>query len=176
MASGDKLTNQRLSAMWQIAATLNFNNASNDLSAILTTQPDGIYSLANMSEMANWLKWHLGKDGSLAKWFPDEVYTSIIAIYENFGYNKTAIIDSKKPPENPAGGSGECTCDDDDYVTPARTAVCFKWDFTDFIEQAAGSETGGTWTFSGLSSGNYITVWDDYATNESMPTAYLTVT
>lgn len=174
MASGDKITNQRLNAMWQIAATLNFNNSSNGLSAILTTQPDGVYAQADILEIAIWLKWYLGKDGSLAKWFPREVYTSIVAIFENFGYNKTAIIDTKKPPQNPSGGSGECTCDSDAYGS--RTPLCFKWDYVDFIEQDAGVESEGTWTFDSLSAGNYVLVWDDYATNESMPTTYLTVT
>ena len=176
MAQGEILTNKRLNAVWQIAATLNMANATNDFLAVLKTQPDGAYAEANMTETKFWLKWHLGKDASLTKWFPSEVYESVIGKIIDFGYNRTDVGASFKPPENAAGGSGQCTCDDDNYVTPARNVVCFQWNFVDFTEQAAGSEAGGTWTFSGLSAGNYVLVFDDYATNESFPTAYLTVT
>jgi hypothetical protein len=175
MAQGDKITNQRLNAIWQVCATLDMNTANSFLTRI-KTQPDGVYAEGNMNEMAIWLKWELGRDGSMAKWFPNVVYESIIGKINNFAYNKADIGVSFKPPENAAGGSGQCTCDDDAYVTPARNVVCFKWDFVDFIEQAAGSEAGGTWTFSSLSAGNYILVFDDYLTNESFSTKFLTVT
>ena len=168
------LTNARLNAMWQVAATLNFSG-TNSLTTILTTQPDGVYALANMNDMIPWLKWELGKDGSLAKWFPNEVYQAILAGFENFAYNKTAIIASKAPPTNASGGSGQCTCDEDP-TGAARDVICWKWNYVDFDSQAAGSLDGGTWTFSGLDAGNYVLTYDDYSTNESFPTTYLTVT
>lgn len=176
MAQGDKLTNLRLNAMWQIAATLNMGNENNSFLTALKTQPDGSYAEANMSEFGYWLKLELGQDASMAKRFAREVYDTVIAKIVNFAYNRAAIGDTFKPPENSAGGAGQCTCDDDAYGDPARSVKCFKWDFTDFTEQAAGSEAGGTWTFSGLSAGTYVLVFDDYATGESFPTQYLTVT
>lgn len=176
MAQGDTLTNMRLHAQWQIAATLNMNNQSNDLLSIVSTQPDGVYSQADLNEIATWLKWHLGKDGSLALWFPDQVYINIVGKIVNFPYNRAALGESFKPPNTAVGGSGQCSCDEDSYVTPTRDVLCFQWVGGEFIEQTAGSLATGTWTFSGLSAGSYVLVFDDYATNESFPTTYLTVT
>lgn len=169
-----KLTNARLNAVWQIAATLNMGNANNSLLAAMKTQPDGAYSQANINDFQEWLKIEMGKDGSLAKWFPGEVYASVIGKIENFVYNKTAVGESYLPPENASGGSGEITCDEDS-TGAARDVKCWKWDYVDFDEMPAGSLAGGTWTFSGLSAGNYVLVFDDYATNESFPTAYISV-
>lgn len=173
MAQGDVLTNKRLNAAWQIAATLNMANINNDFLTLLRTQPDGAYAEANMDEAIYYLKWYLGKDASLAKWFPQAVYQAIIGKIVDFNYNRVAVGDTFKPPANAAEGSGQCTCDSDSILT--RNVLCFKWDFTDFQEEASGTESGG-WTFSGLSAGTYILVFDDYSTNESFPTAYLTVT
>ena len=173
MAQGDKITNLRLRAQWQIAATLNMGNANNSLLAAMKTQPDGAYAFANMNDWQTWLKLECGKDGSLAKWFPNEAYAGVIGKIEGYNYNATKVSDLYLPPENATGGSGQCTCDSDAYGE--RDVLCFKWDFVDFTEQAAGAESSG-WTFSGLSSGNYILAFDDYATAESFPTTYLTVT
>ena len=169
------LDNARLNAQWQVAATLNMGNASNNLLTIMKTQPDGAYSQASMTDMVIWLKWEIGRDGSLAKWFPTEVYEGIISTIEDFNYNRTAVGDMFLPPENASGGSGQCTCDSDDYGDPARDVLCWKWNFVDFDQMPSGSEAGGTWTFSGLSAGNYVLTFDDYATAESFPTTYLTV-
>jgi len=176
MAAGDKITNLRINAQWQIAATLNMGNASNTLLAAMKAQPDGAYAQANMNDWLNWLKLTLGNDASLAKWLPNEVYQGVIGKIKNYNYNATAVGDEFLPPKNPSGGSGQCTCDDDDIITPARDVLCFKWDFVDFIEQDAGSEAGGTWTFSSLTSGNYVLVFSGYDTIENFPTGYLTVT
>jgi hypothetical protein len=176
MASGEKITNKRINAQWQVAATLNMGNASNALLAAMKAQPDGAYAEADMNEWLNWLKLTLGNDGSLAKWFPNAVYQGVLGKIQDYNYNATKVSDLFLPPENAAGGSGECSCDSDAYGDPARDVLCFKWDFVDFTEQAAGSEAGGTWTFSGLASGNYVLAFADYATAESFPTTYLTVT
>jgi len=176
MAQNDVLTNKRLNAVWQIAAALDMENVNNDFLTVLRTQPDGAYAEADLNEARIWLKWDLGKDASLAKWFPAEVYDAVIGKIYDFPYNRTAVSDLHKPPENATGGSGQCTCDSDAYGDPARTPLCFKWDYTDFTEQAAGSEAGGTWTFSGLSAGTYVIVWDDYGTTEGFPSTFLTVT
>lgn len=168
------LENARLNAVWQIAATLNMGNSNNTLLSTIKTQPDGAYAEGKLAEMKSWLKWEIGKDGSLAKWFPDEVYSSIISKIENFNYNKTAVIESALPPQNVATSTGEITCDEDP-TGGARDVLCFSWNFIDFDSQSAGTLSGGTWTFSGLSAGNYVLVYDDYATNESFPTAYITV-
>ncbi len=52
MAQGDVLTNKRLNAAWQIAATLNMANINNDFLTLLRTQPDGAYAEADMNESA----------------------------------------------------------------------------------------------------------------------------
>lgn len=169
-----KLTNTRLNAVWQVAATLNMGNANNSLLSAMKTQPDGAYSQADIRDFEEWLKIEMGKDGSLAKWFPSVVYETVIGKIENFGYNKTAVGDTYKPPENPVGGAGQITCDDDSYGS--RTVKCWKWDFVDYDEMPAGALDAGTWTFSSLAAGYYVLSFDDYETNESFPTAYITVT
>lgn len=174
MAQGDIITNNRIKAQWQIAATLNMGNANNVLLSAMKTQPDGAYSQANMNDWMIWLRLELGKDGSLAKWFPTEVYAGVIAKIEGYNYHATKVGNLFLPPETPLGGVEECTCDSDAYAS--RTVKCWKWDYVDFTEQAAGSEAGGTWTFSSLTAGNYVLAFDDALTAESFPTTYLTVT
>ncbi len=169
-----KLTNTRLNAVWQIAAALNMA-IDNSLLAAMKTQPDGAYAQANINDFQPWLKIEMGKDGSLAKWFPNEVYASVLAKIENFVYNKTAVGDLFLPPESATGGSGQITCDEDAYGS-SRDVKCWKWDFVDFDEMSTGSLDTGTWTFSGLAAGTYVLSFDDYATTESFPTAFLTVT
>ena len=177
MASGDKITNQRISSMFHIAAELDMHDTTNTLLRTIQQQPDGIYAEANLIEVATFIKWHLGRDNVLATWWPMEVYNTIIGKIVNFPYNKAVVGDLFLPPENAAGGVGECSCDVDAYGDPARTPLSFKWNDATFIwtEQAAGSEAGGTWTFS-ETAGQYVIVWDDYLTNETFPTKFLTVT
>jgi hypothetical protein len=175
MASGDKITNQRISSMWHICAELDMEDTTNTFLRTIQKQPDGIYSEANLNEMALFLKWHLGRDNVMSLWFPREVYDTIVGKIVDFPYNRAVVGDLFLPPENAAGGVGECTCDSDAYGS--RTAVCFKWNATTLVwtEQDAGSEAAGTWTFT-EAAGTYAIGWDDYLTNESFPTKFLTVT
>lgn len=177
MAAGDKITNQRIAAMFHIAAELNMGDTTNTFLRTIRKQPDGIYAEANLQEMAFWLKWHLGRDNVIAKWFPLEVYNTLIGKIVDFGYNKAEVGETFLPPENAAGGVGTLTCDSDAYGDPARSPLPFKWNETTFVwtEQAAGTEDTGTWTFN-EAAGVYVLVWDDYLTNESFPTQFLTVT
>ena len=177
MAAGDKITNQRISSMFHIAAKLDMHDTTNTFLRTIQQQPDGIYAEANLTEMSIFLKWHIGRDNVLSKWFPMEVYDTLVAKIENFAYNRAVVGDLFLPPENATGGEGELTCDVDAYGDPARSPLSYKFNESTFVwtEQAAGSEAGGTWTFS-EAAGEYVIVWDDYLTNETFPTKFLTVT
>lgn len=180
MASGDKITNQRISSMFHIAAELDMHDTTNTLIRTIQQQPDGIYAEANPQELVKFLKWHLGRDNVMSTWWPEVVYETIIGKFVDFSYNKTKVGEIFLPPENPAGGVGELTCDVDaygaTYGTGERDAVSFKWNDAAFVwtEQAAGTKTT-EWTFS-EAAGTYAIVWDDYLTNETFPTKFLTVT
>ena len=173
MAAGDKITNQRESAVFYIAAHLDMHDDTNTFLRSILQQPDGIYAEANISEMATFLKWHLGRDNQLAQWWPSEVYQALVNVIVDFPYNQAKVADLLLPPENAAGGVGECTCDSDAYGS--RTPVNFKFNETTHIwtEQAAGVEDAGTWTFT-EAAGVYAMVFLE--TENALPTKFVTVT
>ena len=174
-AAEGETTGKRLTAVWQIAATLNMNNTSNSFLSLLRTQPDGAYAEANLSEAAYWLKLQLGQDSSLAKWFPAEVYTVILSKIVNYNYGDPLVADEYKPPQNASGGVGQVTCDEDP-TGEGRDVFVWNWNYVLFTQGAACSLADEIWTCSGLSAGIYVLTYNDWETAESFPTTYLTVT
>lgn len=159
--------------LWQVSATLNMNNASNSLLAAMDGMSPGYASHGNMAEFIPWLKIELAQSGSMDKEFPNSIYREVISKIVGYEYGSPAVDALYLPPVCTLDGS-DITCDEDP-TGQSRDVVIFSWDFVDFTEGAAGSLVGGTWTFSGLSSGNYVCAYADWDTVGSLNTRYLTV-
>ncbi len=164
-AAGDIVPDQ-YNAAWQIAAS--------GLSTLITKMdgvPDAYQATQSMSEWATWIRLEYAQSGSLGKIFPIEVYSWLIGRFVGYNYGDTEIYEDYVAPVC-SGGSGQVTCDED--TISSRDVVCYSWNFVNYTELAAGTLATGTWTFSGLSAGNYVCTFD--STFDALPTSYITVT
>jgi len=163
----DDVVPTQFNAVWQITAS----GALTNLSTTLTTQPTSVLAYANASESGIWLKWELGKSGSINKWFPATVYEFILSRYIDIAYGSASIHPDYTMPDCALSGS-DIECDEDTQTVP-RDVICYSWNFADFIELAAGSLAAGTWTFTGLASAtNHVCTFD--ANFDVFPTLYIT--
>ncbi len=166
--AGDVVADKE-NATWQIAA-------AGGMSTITTTMngmPTGFHASSSPNIFVNWMQITFAQSASLAKSFPDEVYYLILDKIIGYNYDNARVPDWAAPPGNTAVVTTTITCDEDP-TGANRDVLLYAWDFADFTESAVvGSLAGGTWTFSGVSAGNYVLAYDDGFV--SLPTAYLTV-
>ena len=155
--------------MWQIAASGGFTTIMTTMNGM----PTGFHASSSPNIFVNWMQITFAQSGSLAKSFPDEVYYLVLDKIIGYNYDNARIPAWAAPPGNTAIVTTTITCDEDP-TGEDRTVKLYAWDFSDFTESSiTGSLAGGTWTFTGLSAGNYVLAYDDGFV--SLPTAYLTV-
>ncbi len=167
-AAGD-VVSDKYNAIWQIAAS--------GLTALMTKMdglPDAYQATQSPLEWVTHMRLEYAQSASLGKIFPNDVYVFIVGRFVGYNYGSTAIDINFVAPVC-VGGTGQITCDEDNVQTPTgRDVLCYSWNFVDFTELAAGTLATGTWTFSGLSAGNYVCTFD--STFDALPTTYITVT
>lgn len=168
-AQGDMPTDQT-NAVWlitseEIGATPFMTVLLNKMDAI----PEAFAAWNTMNMFVPWLQIEIA--ANFNKVFPTITYQTIIGKIVGYEYHNPHVLEVFLSPENGVVDGSTITCDEDGVEETPRDVLLYKLGSGQFVEQAAGVFTT-EWTFSGLSAGNYILVFDDLT---SLPTILLVV-
>ncbi len=131
--------------------------------------PEAFAAWGTMNKFVPWMEIEIA--GAFDKVFPTITYQTIVGKIEGYEYHNPHISAVFLAPENAAVDGSTITCNADGVSVTPRDVLLYKLSSGQFTEQAAGAFTT-IWTFSGLSAGNYILVFDDLT---SLPTVLLVV-
>lgn len=166
---GDTI-NDTTNAVWLVTSkTISATPFMTFLLNKMDTMPEAFAASNTMNEFIPWMRIEIA--ANFTKFFPTITYQTIIGKIVGYEYNNPHILETYNSPQNEAVVTTTITCDEDGIEVIPRDVLLYKLVGGIFVEQAAGTFTT-EWTFSGLSAGSYILVFDDLV---SLPTILLVV-
>jgi hypothetical protein len=163
-APGDVLTDQN-NAVWLIASNkIGAVGITDILIDRMETMPNAYQALGTMNKFITWLEVEIVYNFN--KVFPAVVYQIYLGKFIGYEYDLPRLAPEFAPPTNIVVDGTTVTCDDDPTGV-ARDVKLWKLLTGKFTEQAVGTLSAGTWTWTGLTAGTYVVAYDDNF--ESLP-------